>query len=132
MLTKKDIINKYNQVELDFLVEHGAALVMRGLREATRDIDGGVPRLAFEQLDEEPQVIKGFEVIPNYKGIEGLDIHPYDDAKVYTTIKGIRVATLGQVIKDKEKLGRDKDLEQIELIRRYKDDRYRNRKPVNR
>ena len=118
MLTREDIIRKCNQVELNFLVEHGAALVMRGLREATRDIDGGVPRLAFERLDEEPQVIKGFEVIPNYKGIEGLDMHPYDDTKVYTTIEGIKVATLDQVIKDKKSLGREKDLEQIELIRR--------------
>ena len=117
MLNKEEIIKKCKKVSIDYVIGHGSALVMHGVKEKTRDIDASTSIDVFRQLEGK---IKNGIMIENYC-VEGFDIHVimnYEDYE-YEIIEGLKVATLSQTIRDKKSLGRPKDFEQIKMIKKH-------------
>lgn len=123
MLRKEDVIRLLKQLPFgksEYWVASGAALVLCGVREETRDIDLGCTAALADRLVREGYAENRFpdgsrrivysdeiEIFENW--LEG-EIVP---------IEGFPAVSLEGIIKMKEKLGRDKDLKDIALIKKF-------------
>lgn len=120
-LFREDILRLLQ--ELDFLGEDcwltsGAALVLYGVKESTRDIDLICTTALADKLEE-----KG---VPFRRdGLDGTRIFTFNDqieilenwhTDEIIELEGVRAASLLSIRKQKEALGREKDLLDIELI----------------
>ncbi|HCQ90118.1 MAG TPA: hypothetical protein DIU45_10735 [Clostridium sp.] len=120
MLKREDIMGILE--ELNFPKEHywvlaGASLVMHGVKTETRDIDLGCSKFLFENLIKngyKPVVLKdSSRVIRVNEGLEVFEEWNVDNVEL---INDLPVGSLETIRKHKIKLGREKDLRDIELI----------------
>lgn len=122
LINKKDIYNIINNYKLDkdkLIIISGAAMVIHGLKESTRDIDLSVTKDYYEYLinnyDCMLEKINEFGhavyYIGNYINF-GVDYFPDD----YINIGGLNVQSLESIKKLKEYLNREKDKYDLQLI----------------
>jgi hypothetical protein len=122
MLNKKDILHKLKELNLpnkQYCVMTGAAMVLHGIKENTRDIDIACSEELFQDLLQKGyklQQLKSFECIIIDDCIE---IFRNWQAEDIVYIKNTPVADIYSIRKYKKDLGREKDLRDIELIDIY-------------
>lgn len=123
MLNKQRIIDLLNEAAFDkkdYWVTSGAAMVLHGIKGATRDIDLGCTSQLADQLESKGYYVEvlrdgsrrvvfsnKIELFENW--IEGNII----------LLEGLPVVTMDGLILMKEKLGREKDLKDIFLIKEH-------------
>lgn len=123
MLKKREIIERCMSLGLEtweYGVGYGAAMVLHGVTEETRDIDIYVTVEVFRKL-------AGFHVLQHFSDgepyicIDGLaDIFAADEPEMEKVmIQGVPVLTLKEIVSTKKKLGRAKDMDDIERIERF-------------
>ena len=123
MLNRQKIINTVQR--LDFPIEHvwlltGAALVVYGIKDLTPDIDIGCTRAFFETH---------CRTYPQQKtwadGMRSCEIPPYVEMFEEWTVEhivvkhGLPLASLEDIIRHKQQLGRPKDLRDLARIESY-------------
>lgn len=135
-MTSLEIIEKVKALELpkkEYVILGGGALAVRGIRD-TKDIDILVTSRLFEALS------KIYPSDPLYEGkwnrsrlkANGIEIYPdlylengnryFDVTKVISNaevVHGIPLQPLDNLIICKQDSGRDKDLQDVELIQKY-------------
>jgi hypothetical protein len=122
MLNKKAILQKLKELNFpanQYCVMTGAALVLQGVKEYTRDIDIGCSEELFQSLLKQGYQL---ERMKSYEGIiidQTIEIFRNWQAKNIVYIEDIPVAELYSIRKYKKDLGREKDLEDIKLIDVY-------------
>lgn len=121
LLHREDILRLLK--DLDFLEDgcwltSGAALVLYGVKEATRDIDLICTAELADQLEQ-----RGFPFRKD--GLDGTRIFQINDkvevlenwqTDEVIELEGLKIASLLSIRKQKEALGREKDLADIRLI----------------
>lgn len=121
LLHREDILRLLK--DLDFLEDgcwltSGAALVLYGVKETTRDIDLICTAELADQLEQ-----RGFHVRKD--GLDGTRIFQINDkvevledwqTDEVIELEGLKIASLLSIRKQKEALGREKDFEDIRLI----------------
>ncbi len=120
-LFRKDILELVGK--LDFLGEDcwltsGAALVLYGVKESTRDIDLVCTTALADKLEEQGVPFRrdgldGTRIFAVGGQVEVLENWHTDEVIEW---EGLRIASLLSVRKQKEALGREKDLADIRLI----------------
>ncbi|MGB7604655.1 MAG: hypothetical protein WBL93_04175 [Lutisporaceae bacterium] len=122
MLNRNQILDKLKNLnfpENQYCVMTGAALVLHGVRSDTTDIDIGCTSKLFKEL-----LHRGFELIEKESFeaivIDGC-IEIFEDwvPEKIELIEGIPVADINSIRQYKERLGRDKDIRDIELIDKF-------------
>lgn len=117
---KSTILEELRSISLPiekYWVVMGAALVMHGVKETTKDIDIGCSLELFTYLLE-----RGYELKLSSSGKkkitikENINIYCEWHIKGFVIIDSIQVADLDSIINDKKKLGRDKDMDDINSI----------------
>ncbi|MDP4091423.1 MAG: hypothetical protein Q8930_19435 [Bacillota bacterium] len=123
MLNKENIIKIIKDMNLpigDFWISSGAALVIHGVKEYTRDIDLGCNENLWNLLLNEGYT---YRVADDNSKIMALNdsIELIKDwfADEIEFIEGLPVCSLDSVKKQKLKLGREKDSKDIKLIEDY-------------
>jgi hypothetical protein len=122
MLNKKAILQKLKELNFpanQYCVMTGAALVLQGVKEYTRDIDISCSEELFQSLLKQGYQL---ERMKSYEGIiidQTIEIFRNWQAKNIVYIEDIPVAELYSIRKYKKDLGREKDLEDIKLIDVY-------------
>jgi len=123
-MNKKDIIETLNRYNLDtskYIVLAGAAMTMLGLKEQTHDIDIAVTKDYYEYLRN------NYDCKVEWCN-EGNDVYFIDDIinfgvnyynEDHLIIDGIPVQKPEDIIKVKKIFGRKKDLDDIEIIKKY-------------
>ncbi|MEG0773880.1 hypothetical protein [Clostridium sp.] len=123
MLHKKDIIKILRDMNLplgEYWITSGAALVIHGVKETTRDIDLGCTTNLVEQYlrkgckyivaDDDTKIVEVSDKI------EMLENWFVDEIEF---IDGLPVGSLESIKKQKSELGREKDINDIKLIDEY-------------
>lgn len=103
-----------------YWVVAGAAMVLHGVKAYTRDIDLGCNRKLADQLQQLGYKTEIFD--DGSRKIQySPDIEIFEDWREgeLEVIKGIPVASLEGIVMMKQQLGREKDMEDIRLIREY-------------
>lgn len=122
MLNRNQILDKLKSLNFpknQYCVMTGAALVIHGVRPDTTDIDIGCTSKLFKEL-----LHRGFELIEK-ESFEAIVIDGYIEIfedwvpENIELIEGIPVADINSIRQYKERLGRDKDIRDIELIDRF-------------
>ena len=100
----------------DYGVLCGGSLLLRGIREETRDIDLVFkPEVAARiNLDQFPTNDRGLAIVDEYT--EGSD--NWSEWK-FELIDGVQCQTLDDIIRCKVEWGRDKDIKDLKEIRPY-------------
>ncbi|MCI8508467.1 MAG: hypothetical protein HFJ06_07915 [Lachnospiraceae bacterium] len=104
-----------------YWVVMGAALVLHGVKETTRDIDIGCSLELFNYL-----LGRGYKLKLSGSGKKKITINKniniYCEWNIngFVIIDSIQVADLDTIISDKKKLGRDKDIVDINSIILFK------------
>ena len=119
----KDLLNELPFSQQSYWVLMGAALVMYGIKDTTHDIDLGCTDELFAHLRE-----SGYSVVVNRMGKAKIRFSDYItiyqnwlcDSNVM--IEGVPVCDLNTIIKDKQALGRGKDLADLQLIALFQGD----------
>ena len=122
-MNKTEIIRKLNELEFDkedYWLITGGAMVIRGIREETHDIDLGCTGKLADALEA-----KGYPVQHTADGKKKFVISP--DVEIFEewlydrieTVEEIPVISIRGLMEMKESLGREKDKKDIALIRAY-------------
>ena len=123
MFQKDQIIDRLRKADFDageYWVVAGAAMVLHGVKESTRDIDLGCSSRMADMLQK-----AGCKVQVLADGTRRIwyddDIELFENwrAGEIEIIDSVPVVSLDGVIEMKRQLGREKDLKDIELIRDY-------------
>ena len=124
MLTKSDILRIAGS--LDFLNEDcwltsGAALVLYGVKETTRDVDVICTAEMAGRLEAAGYPFKrdGLDGTRIFAVNEQVEVLENWETEAVTQVEGLRTASLLSIRKQKERLGRDKDRADIVLIDRF-------------
>ncbi|MCI9366934.1 MAG: hypothetical protein HFF19_01435 [Oscillospiraceae bacterium] len=123
MLRKDEIIGLLNEAAFDrseYWVTSGAAMVLHGIKETTRDIDLGCTTQMADRLEREGYDVEalrdGSRKIVFSSAIEIFENWIEDQVIL---LEGLPVVSMDGLIRMKEKLGRKKDLEDIFLIKEH-------------
>ena len=123
MLRKAEIIGLLRQAAFDkneYWVTSGAAMVLHGIRETTRDIDLGCTSPMADRLERQgydTEVLRdGSRKIVFSETIEIFENWIEDHTVI---LDGLPVVSLDGIIQMKEKLGREKDFKDIYLIKEH-------------
>lgn len=103
-----------------YWVVAGAAMVLHGVKAYTRDIDLGCDRILADQLQQLGYKTEIFD--DGSRKIQySPDIEIFEDWREgeLEVIGGIPVVSLEGIVMMKQQLGREKDMEDIRLIREY-------------
>lgn len=121
LLHREDILRLLK--DLDFLKDgcwltSGAALVLYGVKEATRDIDLICTTELADQLEQRgfpfrKDELDGTRIFQINDKVEVLENWQTDEV---IELEGLKIASLLSIRKQKEALGREKDFEDIRLI----------------
>ncbi|WDV47990.1 hypothetical protein PV797_09905 [Clostridiaceae bacterium M8S5] len=123
MLKINEITNIIKELSFDvkdYWVTSGASLVIHGVKESTRDIDLGCTTKLTEELIE-----KGYKYKYEEDNTRTLYFNEYIElfenwfVDEIEMINGIPVASLKSIIKQKQKLGREKDFRDIKMIKEF-------------
>ena len=124
MLHKEEIICLLKEAAFDideYWVTSGAAMVLHGIKETTRDIDLGCTSQMADKLENKgyhAEVLRdGSRKIAFSAEIEIFE--NWIEDKVIL-LEGLPVVSMDGMIIMKEKLGRKKDLEDIRLIKEFR------------
>lgn len=123
MLGKDEIVSLLRKTGFPlegYWVVAGAAMVLHGVKALTRDIDLGCTKELADRLQKE-----GYPVVPAGDGTrkiyysDQIEIfEAWKDGKIIT-IEALPVVSLEGIMRMKEKLGREKDLDDIKRIRAH-------------
>ena len=122
MFDKQSLIQRLKELsflEKEYWVVAGGAMVLHGFRPQTRDIDLGCSTLLADQLEQQ-----GYSVMRCDDGTRRIlyaeDIEIFENWLEGTVeiISGVPVVCVDGLIQMKKKLGREKDLEDIALIKK--------------
>ena len=123
MLRKDEIIGLLNEAAFDrseYWVTSGAAMVLHGIKETTRDIDLGCTTQMADRLEREGYDVEvlrdGSRKIVFSCAIEIFENWIEDQVIL---LEGLPVVSMDGMIRMKERLGRKKDLEDIFLIKEH-------------
>ena len=123
MLRKDEIIGLLNEAAFDrseYWVTSGAAMVLHGIKETTRDIDLGCTTQMADRLEREGYDV---EVLRDGSGkiVFSCAIEIFENwiEDQVILLEGLPVVSMDGMIRMKEKLGRKKDLEDIFLIKEH-------------
>lgn len=125
MLNKNDIVKILKEVNLhinEYWILAGSGLVMHGVKNETRDIDIGCTKELFQKL-----IKKGFKFTIMNDGCrsinynENIDLYEEWNVDKIEFIDELPVGSLESIKKHKIKLGREKDLKDVELIDEFID-----------
>ncbi|WP_243111251.1 GNAT family N-acetyltransferase [Acutalibacter sp. 1XD8-33] len=125
MLSRKDVLEIVRGLDFmdsgDCWLTSGAALVLFGVRETTHDVDlictsALADRLEARGVPFRRDGLGGARIFAYGQDVELLE--DWDTEEV-VTVEGLRSASLLSIRKQKEKLGREKDLRDIALIDRF-------------
>ncbi len=123
LLNREDIIRLLKEAAFDrneYWVTSGAAMVLHGIRDTTRDIDLGCTSRMADKLESEGYCAEvlhdGSRKIVFSTTIEIFE-NWIEDRTVL--LEGLPVVSIDGMILMKEKLGREKDLEDIRLIKEF-------------
>ena len=123
MLNKEDIIRLLKEAAFDaneYWVTSGAAMVLYGIRDATRDIDLGCTSKMADRLEGNGYSVEvlddGSRRIAFSNTIEIFENWIEDQVVL---LEGIPAVSLHGLIRMKETLGREKDLNDILLIKEH-------------
>ena len=133
-MNKKEIIDTINKYKLDkeqFIVISGSALVLNDVKENTNDIDIWCSDSYFNYLLEKynckykktNKVGEKIYFMDEYFNI-GVSFKP----EQINLVEGIKVASLNDVLEFKQFLNREKDKEDIDLIRNIIESNYKKGK----
>lgn len=121
MLNRQEILDLLRGTAFDkteYWVTSGAAMVLYGLRDRTRDIDLGCASPLADRLEREGYPVEilqdGSRKIVFSDTIELFENWLEGDVVL---LEGLPVVSLDGLLKMKEALGREKDLEDIRLIK---------------
>ena len=124
MLDKNDVIQLMKELNLppnQYWITAGAGLVMHNIKETTRDIDIGcttaLTNYLIQQGCEFMYDSDGTRIVRVNANIEAFENWAVDEIE---NVDGISVASILSIRKQKEKLGREKDLEDIKMIDEFK------------
>lgn len=124
MLNKEEIICLLNEAVFDvneYWVTSGAAMVLYGMKDTTRDIDLGCTSRMADELENRgycAEVLRdGSRKIAFSEAIEIFE-NWVEDKVIF--FEGLPVVSMDGMIMMKEKLGREKDLEDIRLINNFR------------
>lgn len=122
-MERDEIIKKIKNLNLDLeevWVTSSAALVLHGVKSNARDLDLGCSSSLWDEL-----ILKGYKYKQFEDGTYAIDIKSdIEIIKEYyvddiVKIEEINVGSLESIKKQKQKLGREKDLKDIKLIDEY-------------
>ena len=120
MLNKEDIIKILKEMDLplqEYWITSGAALVIHGVKATTRDIDLGGTTYLVEQFIQKGCKYRvendNTRIVEVNDQIELLE-NWFVDEIVYND--GLPVGSLASIRKQKKQLGREKDIQDIQLI----------------
>ena len=123
MLNKEQVIKVMKESGLpleEVSFGFGGALVMHGIREFTHDIDVQCTKEYFDKLLEQ-----GYEISFIFEGTrviaynEYIDLHDEEPNLERTEcIEGLNCDTLEEIIRRKTLMGREKDLKDVETIKK--------------
>ena len=123
MLDKEEIVCLLKEAALDakeYWVTSGAAMVLHGIRAGTRDIDLGCTSRLADRLEREgyaAEVLRdGSRKIVFSETVELFENWIEDEVVL---LEGLPVVSIDGMIRMKEKLGREKDLKDIILIKEH-------------
>lgn len=112
--------------ELDFLADgcwltSGAALVLYGVKEATRDIDLICTTELADRLEQRgfPFRRDGLDNTRIFQITDKVEVLEDWQTDEVVELEGLKTASLLSIRKQKEALGREKDLADIQLIDRF-------------
>lgn len=124
MLNKQEIICLLKEAAFDineYWVTSGAAMVLYGIKDMTRDIDLGCTSQMADKLENKGYYVEvlgdGSRRIVFSKTIEIFENWVEDKVILFD---GLPIVSIDGMIKMKEKLGREKDLEDILLITEFR------------
>jgi len=124
MLDKEEIICLLRESALDtreYWVTSGAAMVLHGIKDVTRDIDLGCTSKLADQLEKQGHCVEilrdGSRKITFSETIELFENWVEDTVIL---LEGLPVVSVEGMILMKEKLGREKDLADVRLIRAFR------------
>jgi len=117
-----NILNKYNFDKDKYIVIPGVSMVLYGIKDKTNDIDISTKKEYYNYLLKTYNCIleKENELGNNVYFIDGMinfGIDYYSTEKEY--LNGIPVQKVEDILRLKEKLHRNKDIEDIKLIKNY-------------
>ena len=118
-MNKQELIaalEKLNLPKTEFIILSGGSLLMRGLREATNDLDLSVSKKLAKQIDlyNAPKDQKGFYTpFENCQMLDDMDEFEFD------LVDGYQCETLESVLAFKKRAHRPKDSKDIEVVERY-------------
>lgn len=126
MINKEQIyefLEKKRLLKEELIILSGASLVLQGIKDLTNDIDIAVSRkyliyllnnyeceIEFYNMDEDFYVYYIDNIInfsTNYNDVD------------YIVLNGYKLQTLESILRLKQKLNREKDKDDIELIKKY-------------
>ena len=122
-MNKKEILRvleNYNLDKSNYIVISGASMVLQDVKEYTSDIDIAVSQEYFKYLLSNYECV--FERVNEY----GMEVYftydfinfstAYYDSE-YTLVNGIKVQSIESIIELKSKLNREKDKNDIKLLK---------------
>jgi len=124
MFDKRSLIQRLQELPFnkkEYWVVAGGAMVLHGFRPQTHDIDLGCSTLLADRLEQE-----GYPVSRSDDGSRKIlyseDVEIFENWLEGTveTVSGVPVVSVDGLIRMKKKLGREKDLADIALIKRIK------------
>lgn len=125
MLSKREIIGSLKEAAFDhreYWVVSGAAMVLYGIKDRTRDIDLGCTSRLADELENEGDCVEvlhdGSRRIVFSQTVELFENWVEDQVVLF---EGLPVVSLDGLIRMKERLGREKDLKDIQLINEYRE-----------
>ena len=121
MFDKRSLILRLKELsfpEKEYWVVAGGAMVLHGFRPQTHDIDLGCSTLLADQLEQRGYPVSrcddGTRKILYSEDIEIFENWIEDTAEI---ISGVPVVSIDGLIQMKKKLGREKDLADVALIK---------------
>ena len=124
MFDKQSLIERVKALsfsEKEYWVVAGGAMVLHGFRPQTHDIDLGCSTLLADKLEQQGYPVSrcddGSRKIRYSEDIEIFENWLEDTVEI---LNGIPVVSVGGLIQMKKKLGREKDLADIALIKNAK------------
>ncbi len=104
----------------EYWVITGGAMVMYGIREETADIDLGCSRRLADRLEADGCLFRRTDDGKRwFKYAENIEIFEEWLSDSTETVCGINVVSIKGLIEMKQRLGRDKDKRDIELIKAF-------------
>lgn len=121
MLNRQEIVGLLRETALDktaYWVTSGAAMVLYGLRDRTRDIDLGCTTSMADRLEQKGYPVEILQDGSRKIAFSGrIELFENWLEGGIVLLEGLPVVSLEGLLRMKEALGREKDLEDIRLIK---------------